>query len=90
MKIRNTIYKVAFVYSAIIVFLGVIMAIMYSTDGFGIVLGLVCLGGGLLGFLLSLITYISSSKEFAKGFLLSGAILLLLSGLSCGTSLTIS
>jgi hypothetical protein len=88
MKNWKLTYRVAFMNSVIVVFIGVISAVISGSDGFGLVLGIVCLLGGLLSFLLTLIAYGASSKEWAKGFLLSGGILLLLSGISCGAGLS--
>ena len=72
---------------SIVVFIGIIIAILYADDGFGFGLGIVCLGGGLLDLFLGLIIFLSGAKEIGKGFLNSGGILLLLSGISCGTGL---
>ncbi|MEP6468067.1 MAG: hypothetical protein ABJB05_17275 [Parafilimonas sp.] len=87
MKNWRLAYKVAFINCAIVVFIGSIVGLMYLNNEFGFSLGIVCLIGGLLDFLIGLISYAASSKEKAKGFLLSGCILLLLSGISCGTNL---
>ena len=46
--------------------------------------GLVCLGLGLLDLLFGFVALIAGSKDWRNGFLLSGAALLLLSGISCG------
>ncbi|MEP6684063.1 MAG: hypothetical protein ABJA35_12420 [Parafilimonas sp.] len=87
MKNWRLAYKVTFINCAIVVFIGIIVGLINAAEGFGFALGLVCLAGGLIDFFLALIIYLSRSKELAKGFLVSGGILLLLSGISCGTGL---
>jgi hypothetical protein len=84
MKNWRLAYRIAFIDCAIVVGIGISAGFLNRTD-FAIVLGIVCLGGGMLNLFTSFIAYVSSAKEWAKGFLLSGGILLLLSGISCGT-----
>ncbi len=87
MKNWRLAYRVAFIDCAIVVAIGIIVGLANLSD-FALALGLVCLGGGLLNLFLFFLAYVSSSKEWGKGFLLSGGILLLLSGISCGTGLS--
>ena len=87
MKDWRPAYRIAFINCAIVVAIGIIVGAVNFAD-FAFALGLVCLGGGLLTSFISLIAYLSGSKEIAKGFLLSGGILFLLSGISCGTGLS--
>jgi hypothetical protein len=89
MKNWRLAYRIAFINCAIVVAIGIIAGLLNVPD-FAFALGLICLGGGLLNLFLSFIAYISGSKEWAKGFLLSGGILLLLSGISCGTGFSYS
>lgn len=88
MKNWKLAYRVTFINCAIVIFIGIVVGLFNAANGFAFALGIVCLGGALLNFFLSLIIYLSGSKELAKGFLLSGGILLLLSGISCGTGLS--
>jgi len=88
MKNWRLTYRVALIDTIIVFVIGVMCAVINGADGFGLVLGIVCLIGGLLNFFCALIAFFASSKEWAKGFLLSGGILLLLSGISCGTGLS--
>jgi len=55
-----------------------------SPGEFALAFGIICLLSGILDLFISLILFLASSREWGKGFLLSGGILLLLSGLSCG------
>jgi len=48
------------------------------------VFGLVCLGLGLIAMVIGFFLIFTNLKEERSGFLLSGAALLLLSGISCG------
>ena len=87
MKNWKLAYRVTLINCAIVIFIGIIIGILNAEDGFGFALGIVCLGGGLLDLFLGLIIFLSGAKELGKGFLNSGGILLLLSGISCGTGL---
>jgi hypothetical protein len=87
MKNWKLAYKVTLINCAIVIFIGVIIGILNAGDGFGFALGIVCLGGGLLDLFLGFIIFLSGAKEIGKGFLNSAGILLLLSGISCGTGL---
>ena len=87
MKNWRLAYRIALIDTIIVFFIGTIFAIISGADGAGIAVGVICLIGGLLNLFAAFIAGISSSPEFAKGFLLSCGILLLLSGISCGTGL---
>jgi hypothetical protein len=87
MKNWKVAYKVTFINCAVVILIGVIVGAFNAADGFGFALGIVCLAGGLIDLFVAFVVYLSGSKELAKGFLLSGGILLLLSGISCGTAL---
>lgn len=53
-------------------------------EDYAFTFGIVCLVGGIVDFFAGIILLIANSKDFGKGFLLSTAALLLLSGISCG------
>lgn len=55
-----------------------------NKEDFAFTFGVLCLIAGLLQLFVGIILLASNSKEWRNGFLLSGAILLLLSGISCG------
>jgi hypothetical protein len=76
-------YRIAFIVSASVFITGVIVAILNGSE-YGIAIGVVCLLGAILSFVIAIISSLASGKESAKGFLLSTGILLLLSGISCG------
>ena len=60
-------------------------------EAFTFVFGLTCLGVGILDLLIGVILVTSGEKnEWRSGFLISGGILLLLSGISCGGGLLLS
>ena len=88
MKNWRPAYRIALIDILVVFFIGVVCAMINGADGAGIALGIVCLLGGLLNFLVGIIAAIASSKELSKGLLLSCGILLLLSGISCGTGLS--
>jgi hypothetical protein len=51
---------------------------------FALAFGVICLLVGIADLFVSLILFMASSGEWSKGFLFSGGILLLLSGITCG------
>lgn len=51
---------------------------------FALGFGIVCLGTGLINLMMGIIMLATDYKDWRNGFLLSAAILLLLSGISCG------
>lgn len=53
-------------------------------EDYAFTFGIVCLTGGIVDLFAGLILMIAKSQEWGKGFLLSAAALLLLSGISCG------
>lgn len=77
-------YKITAINCGIVILIGIICG---ATNGngndFGLILGLVCLSGGLLDLVLGILILLLGSKHWGKGFLNSGGILLLLSGISC-------
>ena len=86
-------YKVLFINAGIAIFF-TLVAIAMSGGGMrgsdvGVAFGLVCLGLGSLnifiGFILALIP---EQRSLGKSLLLSGAVLLLLTGISCGSALS--
>ncbi len=86
------VYKMLLInIGAAIVFTILAMAMSGSVQAsdVGIAFGLVCLGlGGLnlfVGFILALIP---EQRQLGKSLLLSGAVLLLLSGISCGSAIS--
>ena len=87
MKNWKLAYKITAVNCGIIIFIGIVCGALNAADGFALVLGVVCLAGGLINFVLGLIILVAGSKAWGKGFLNSAGILLLLSGISCGTGL---
>ena len=88
MKSWKLVYKVAAINSGIVILIGILCGIANAFEDFALVLGIVCLVGGLLDLFLALIVALSGSREWAKGFLLAAGVLLLLSGISCGTGLS--
>jgi hypothetical protein len=71
---------------ALLLSIGLVASQKYVNKGdFAFVFGLACLAAGLLELVFGLILFASDSKEWRNGFLLSGAALLLLSGISCGS-----
>jgi hypothetical protein len=82
-------YKVVLINITLAVVLTII-AVLVSGGNFvggadtAFAFGLVCLLLGLLDLLFGFVALIAGSKEWRNGFLLSGAALLLLSGISCG------
>ncbi len=75
-------YKITVINCGIVVFTGIICG-AFNHDSFALVLGIVCLVGGLLDLALGIIILLAGSKAWGKGFLNSAGILLLLSGISC-------
>ena len=81
-------YKIMAIYSGIVFLIGILCGAGNGADDFALVLGIVCLIGALIGLLVGFVTYLAGSKEWGKGILMSAGILLLLSGISCGTGLS--
>lgn len=84
------VHKVLLVNLAIAIVLTILMVL--SSGGYfagsggetAFAFGLVCLGSGIINMGLGFILLLAGNKEWRNGFLLSGAALLLLSGISCG------
>jgi len=55
-------------------------------DVFVLYFGLSCLGIGLLDIPIAIVVFIAGSNAYGKAFLISAGLLLLLSGISCGSS----
>lgn len=86
-------YKALLINLGIAVFFTLISMMTYGggmqTSDIGIAFGLVCLGlGGLNLFVGLILALIPEQRPIGRALLLSGAALLLLSGISCGTALT--
>ena len=87
-------YKVVLVNIAIAI-VSTILIVMADGSGFNgsssdiaFAFGLVCLAGGIIDLGIGFILLLAGNKEWRNGFLLSGAALLLLSGISCGGGAT--
>ena len=87
MKNLSPFQKIVLVHIAV----AFLIAVYYTiTEGsgdatdFALGFGIVCLLSSIADLFISLILFIASSREWGKGFLLSGGVLLLLSGASCG------
>jgi Mn2+/Fe2+ NRAMP family transporter len=61
-----------------------------TASDFALVFGIVCLAGGLLNLFIGIILLASNKKQWWQGFLLSSAVLFLLSGISCGGGAALS
>ena len=86
-------YKVLLINIGIAVLLTIISMAMYGNGmqaaDVGIAFGLVCLGLGLLDLFIGLILALRPEhRVIGRALLLSGAVLLLLSGISCSTALS--
>jgi hypothetical protein len=86
-------YKIVLVNIAIAIVLTVIVLLTSggSFAGAGdtaFAFGLVCLGCSLIALFIGFILLLAGTSEWRNGFLLSGAALLLLSGISCGGGAT--
>ncbi len=67
----------------------IIMANNYSRGDIPFMLGIVALGIGLLDIPIAIILFIAGSTDYGKAFLISGGLLLLISGISCGGALMV-
>jgi len=78
--------KLILIHVAIALVVAVYYSVTQKTDAveFALAFGVMCLLGGIADLFISVILFIAASREWGKGFLLSGGVLLLLSGLSCG------
>ncbi|SFP68718.1 hypothetical protein [Parafilimonas terrae] len=76
-------YKITAVNCGIVVLIGIVCGAVNYRDNFGLILGLVCLFGGVINLVLGIFIILLGSKDWGKGFLNSAGILLLLSGISC-------
>ncbi|MGN6213397.1 hypothetical protein [Parafilimonas sp.] len=76
-------YKITAINCGIVVLIGIICGAVNYRDGFGLILGLACLTGGLIDLVLGILIILLGSKAWGKGLLNSAGILLLLSGISC-------
>lgn len=92
MKNLKLPYKIILINIAVALFFGILFTMAEGTGAisdFALAFGVVCLAGGLLDLFIGVILLASNKKEWWQGFLLSGAILLLLSGISCGGGLSL-
>ena len=88
MKNWKLTYKVIFWNCLIVIFLAAIAGIFTGTaDDFAFAFGIVCLICGGMGLIVGIILFATGLKDWGKGLLSSAGILLLLSGISCGTAL---
>jgi hypothetical protein len=79
--------KIILIHIGIAFLIAIYYTLTQGTEGagdFALAFGIICLLSGIADLFISLILFFASSREWSKGFLLSGGILLLLSGLSCG------
>ena len=86
MKNLKPFQKILLVHVALAFVIAVFFSLTEGTSGaddFALAFGIICLLGGIADLFISVILFIASSPEWGKGFLLSGGVLLLLSGLSC-------
>ena len=82
-------YKIVLINIAIAIVITILIVLAdsgnFSVSGeTAFAFGLVCLGIGLLDLFVGFIFLLAGAAEWRNGFLLSGAALLLLSGISCG------
>lgn len=92
MKNLKLIHKIIFVNITVALLFGILFTISEGTSAisdFALAFGVVCLVGGLLDLFIGIILLASNKKEWWQGFLLSGAVLLLLSGFSCSGGLAL-
>jgi hypothetical protein len=87
MKNWKPVYRITVVNCGIVVFIGLICGAL-SGDDFALVLGIICLLGGLIDLGTGVIILLVGSKDWGKGLLSSAGILLLLSGVSCSIGLS--
>jgi hypothetical protein len=88
MKEWKPAYKITAINTAIVILIGLVCGFATGSNGFGVTLGIVCLAGAVIDIFLGIIfsaTHSSPNNNWGKGFLNSAGILLLLSGISCGT-----
>ena len=90
-------HKILLANIALAILVTVYVLFRYSSSGntdkeaFAYVFGLACLGIGLVDLFIGVILVMGGdSNEWRSGFLISGGILLLLSGISCGGGLLLS
>jgi hypothetical protein len=88
MKNWKLAYKIMGVYSGFVFFIGILCGAANGPSDFALILGIVCLIGGLIGLAVGFIVFITGSREWGKGLLLSAGVLFLLSGISCGAGLS--
>ncbi|HVX25113.1 MAG TPA: hypothetical protein VHB70_02130 [Parafilimonas sp.] len=85
MKNWKLIPKIIAINCGIAVLLGLLIAIGNGGEDFGFVFGVVCLIAGVLDLGVGILLLLIQLKEWGQGFLSCAGILLLLSGISCGT-----
>ena len=68
----------------VVVLITVVLMVSYSSIAdIPFMFGIVALGAGLLDIFFAVILFISRENNYGKAFLISGGILLLISGISC-------
>jgi hypothetical protein len=85
----NSFQKVMLINIVIAILITILIIVANSSTFSGggetaLAFGIVCLGSGIINLGIGLILLLAGNKEWRNGFLLSGAALLLLSGISCG------
>ena len=89
MKKLNLVQTIILANIAIALLIAIYYAVTQGTGqagDFALAFGVICLLVGIADLFVSLILFMASSGEWSKGFLFSGGILLLLSGITCGIS----
>ena len=85
MRNLKPVQKIIFIHVAVAFLIALFYTITQGTGGagdFAVGFGIICLLGGIVDLFISLILFFASSS-WSKSFLISGGVLLLLSGLSC-------
>jgi hypothetical protein len=79
------IYKILWIHVAAALVLTIIFSSLNNstTEIFFVVFGVVSLFAGLIDIPVSIVLFILRKKDWAKGFLLTSGVLLLLSGTAC-------
>ncbi len=86
----QTPYKVLLANIILVILFSLIYAFLNPTDGrndFAVIFGLVCLLAGLINLILGIVFLFIRQRDWRVGFFISCAVLFVLSGISCGSSL---
>ena len=85
MKLANKIVLINIGVAVLITLITIIISGDFNSGSeTAIAFGVVCLLLGVITIFIGFILLFTNKKEWRQGFLLSGAVLLLLSGISCG------